>query len=353
MNKHILRYSIVVLFALLLGGCNKYERTEVVPEIYVNKSAVSGFVGTEIQLTASPTDGTYSFGWVSENPAVATVTNSGLVKLISAGSTTVMLTAGALKQRVEVSSLTRIPVVDVTLSSSSIELSPQAMKSITAKFLPDNANDLPKVVWSTDNDKVAVVNDKGEITGIGEGTTSINYKAGDIVKKIKVMVSYTSPFNGPHILKSGAAVEVMAADFDFGGLGRAFNDDPGNPINNDSYRRGKGDANSFAVEIEGPGGNLGYINNGDWYQYTVDVREAGNYQLQLSISGPAVGKYHIEVDNNNVTGSVDFVPNGSWASWVYQPSTPIVLNLEEGSRKIKFFVEQAGFNLRALRFKKE
>jgi hypothetical protein len=353
MNNHILRYSTAILFTLLLGGCDKYERTEVLHEIYVNKSAINGFIGQEVQLTASPQDGTYSFQWMSENPEVATVTNSGMVKLIGEGSTIIVLSAGEIKQRVEISSSRRIPVVDIILSDTSIELIPQAKKNITVQLLPENANDIPKAEWSSENDKVAIVSEKGEITGVAEGTTNITYKVGDLVKKIKVLVSYTSPFNGPHILKAGSAVEIMAADFDFGGMGRAFQDDVGTALNNDSYRRGKGDVNSLPVEIEGPGTNIGFINNGEWYQYTIDVKEAGDYLLHVSLSAAGASKYHIEVDNINVTGSIDVASNGSWSNWMYHPSKAIKLNLTQGNHKIKFFAEQASFNFRALRFSKE
>lgn len=342
-----------MVFFLLLGGCDKFDRTEVVPEIYVNKSEISGFIGQEIQLSASPTDGTYSFEWMSEDPEVATVTNNGLVKLLKEGFTTVVLSAGDIRQRVSISSLTRIPVADVTLSDASVELTPQAKKVITFKFSPDNANDIPTAVWSSENNSVATVSSVGEITGVTEGTTSIVYTVGTIIKKVKVTVSYTSPFNGPHVLQAGPVLEIMAADFDFGGLGRAFNDDAANPVNNDSYRRGKGDANSFAVEVEGPGTNIGYINNGEWYQYTVDVKNAGNYLLQISLSATGAGKYHVEVDNVNATGSINVASNGSWSSWLNHPGTPLVLNLTEGRHKIKFFVEQASFNFRALRFTKQ
>ena len=353
MNKHILRLSTGVLFTLLLGGCDKYERTEVSHEIYVNKSAISGFIGQEIQLTASPQDGTRSFQWLSENTEVASVTNNGLVKLLNEGSTIILLSAGDIKQRIEVSSLKRIPVGDVILSDASIELLPLVKKNITVQLLPENANDIPPALWSSEDDKVATVNEKGEITGIAEGTTAISYKVGDIVRKIKVVVSYTSPFNGPHILQAGSAVEIMAADFDFGGLGRAFQDDAGNPLNDDSYRRGKGDVNGLAVEIEGGGNNIGYINNGEWYQYTVDVKEAGNYLLNVSLSAAGDSKYHIEVDNKDVTGSINVASNGSWSNWMDHPSQPIVLNLTEGTHKIKFFAEQASFNFRSLRFTKQ
>jgi len=340
-----------MIFTILLGGCDKFDRTEVVPEIYVNKSAINGFIGEEVQLTASPTDGSYSFEWTSEDPAVATVTNNGLVKLLTEGSTIIVLNAGEIKQRVAVSSLIRIPVVDVTLSNASVELTPQAKKVITFKFLPDNANDIPKAVWSSENDNVATVSDIGEITGVSEGVTSIVYTAGAIIKKVKVTVSYTSPFNGPHILQAGPPLLLMAADFDFGGLGRAFQDDAGNNVGNDNYRRGKGDSNSAAVEVEGDGSNIGYMGNGEWYQYTVTVKEAGTYKLEVSLSAAGVSKYRVEVDNVNVTGSIDLASNGSWSSWIFH--RPITLNLAEGNRKIKFVVEQANFNLRALRFTKE
>ncbi len=294
-----------MIITILFGGCDKFDRTEVVPEVYVNKSAVSGFIGYEVQLTASPTDGSYSFSWSSEDPAIATVTNSGLVKLIAEGSTTVVLSAGEIRQRVAITSLTRIPVSEVTLSEASIELVPQTAKKIAVQILPLNANDIPKAIWSTENDKVATVNEKGEVSGIGEGSTNIYYKIGDIQKTVKVLVSYTRPFNGPHILQSGTPLLVMAADFDFGGLGRAFHDDANNNVGNDNYRRGKGDNNSAAVEVEGNGSNIGYMGNGEWYQYTVTVKEAGAYRLEVSLSAAGASRYHVEIDNVNVTGAVD------------------------------------------------
>ncbi|TJZ60769.1 carbohydrate-binding protein [Sphingobacterium olei] len=351
MNKHILRYSVVLVLVLLIEGCNKYERTEVVPQIYANKSLINGFVGLEVQLTASPTDGTYAFQWTSEDPEIATVTSTGLVKLISEGSTTVVLSAGDIKQRILVTSLMRIPVEDIILSETSIELIPLAKKTIAVQILPQEANDIPTPVWSTENDKVATVNEKGEIIGVSEGTTNISYRVGAVVKKVQVVVSYTRPFNGPHNLQTGPAVLVMAADFDFGGLGYAFNDDSGNNVGNDNYRRGKGDTQSGAVEIEGNGDNIGYIDNGEWYQYTVTVKEAGIYKLEVLLSAAAASKYRVEVDDVNVAGSVDVASNGGWSNWVFH--TPIILNLAVGDRKIKFVAEQANFNLRALRFTKE
>jgi len=350
MIKHFI-YHVVVVFTLLLGGCNDFERTEVVPQIYANKPQVTGFIGLEVQLTASPTDGSYTFQWSSEDMEIATVSSTGLVKLIKEGSTHVVLSAGDIKHRIPVTSLKRIPVADIILSETSIELIPLAKKAIAVQILPQEANDIPTPLWSSENSAIATVNEKGEITGVSEGTTNIQYKVGEMVKTVQVIVSFTRPFNGPHVLKAGPSLMVMAADFDFGGLGYAFNDDPGNNVGNDNYRRGKGDTQSGAVEVEGNGTNIGYMGNGEWYQYTVTVEEAGTYQLEVSLSAAGASKYRIEVDGVNVTGTVDLASNGSWSSWVFH--RPIQLNLAKGNRKIKFVVEQASFNLRGLRFTKE
>jgi len=352
MNKFIIKYSVGILLFLSLGSCEEYIRTEVVKELYVNKSTINGFVGDEVQLIASPTDGSYQYEWSSEDNQVASVSSDGKVKLIGEGFTNIIVSAGEIKQKVEIYSVTRISLEDIVLSETSLELTPGEKKIINVQRVPDNANDVPNAVWSSENTAVASVNEKGEIVGVNEGETNIRYTAGSIVKKVKVTVTYTSAFNGPHILKSGPGTEVMAADFDLGGLNYAYNDDANNSVGNDDYRKGKGDANSYGVEVEGNGNNLGYISAGDWYQYTVEVEEGGTYLFDTSLSANGEGKFHLEVDGIRIPGDTNVPSNGSWSSWLYFPTTPIELNLTEGKHRVKFIVDQAGFNLRAIRFRK-
>lgn len=353
MKRNIIKYGVAVLLLFMLSSCNDYLRTEVLNDIYVNKTALNGFVGDEIQLTASPSDGIYQFAWVSENPEIASVSGDGLVKYIGEGSTIIIVSAGDIVQRIEVTSTQRISLDDIVLSDLHLELLPADQKIITVQRVPDNANNIPEAVWSSEDDRVAVVDELGEITAISEGVTNIVYTIGEIVKKVNVVVSYTMPFNGPHVLQGEQALEVMAADFDFGGLGHAFNDDATNNIGNDNYRKERGDIKSLPVEVEGNGSNIGYVASGDWYQYTIDVEKNGVYRMDVSLSANGNGKYIIEVDEVNVTGSVDVQSNGSWSNWLYHPNQPIEVNLPAGRHRVKFIAEQASFNLRALRFQKK
>lgn len=352
MKKLIIMYICSIWFCCYLSSCEEYIRTEVVKEIYVNKSSINGFVGEEVQLIASPTDAGYQFQWSSEDDQIATVTADGKVKLVGEGFTNILVTAGEIKQTIEIYSVIKISIKDILLSEESLELTPGEKKTITVQRVPDNANDIPSANWTSENSSIATVNEIGDIVAVNEGQTNIKYTVGTIVKNVKVLVSYTKPFNGPHYLKSGEGLEINAADFDFGGQNYAFNDDAGNNVGNDNYRKGKGDTGSYPVEVEGDGDNIGYVNDGDWYQYTVDVLEGGEYQLDISLSANGNGIFHIEVDGVRIPGDIDVPSNGSWNAWKYHPVPGIILNLNEGIRKVKFVVDKSGFNFKALRFKK-
>ena len=354
MNKILSFLSLGCLLTFCFAGCDKYEVKEVPKSIYVDKELVSLFVGEQVQLTASPTDGTYNYQWSSEDPTVATVSGSGLVELVGPGTTNIIVTGGSAKTLIPITSVVRIPLQDAILSETSIELKPGDQKNLFVTLIPENANDVPNRQWVSENTDVATVSENGEVKAIGEGVTDILFRAATVEKRVTVTVSTTAPFNGPHILSAAAPLLLYAADFDFGGEGYAFHDaDPTNALNNDDYRRGKDDTESFAVEIEGDGSNIGFINNDEWWQYTVQVEDEGEYLLDISLSAADEGKFRIEVDGVNVTGTVDVPSNGAWADWRFFPNTPLIVDLAEGQHKIRFYTEQAGFNLRGMRFVKK
>ena len=71
----------------------------------------------------------------------------------------------------------RVPVSGVTLSSSSVSLAVSSTERITATVRPSNATN-PSVLWSSDNDAVATVQD-GLITAIGPGNAVISARTED------------------------------------------------------------------------------------------------------------------------------------------------------------------------------
>lgn len=341
------------ILAGCLAGCDDYEVKDIPKEIYVDKASVNLFVGEQQQLKASPTDGTYAYSWTSEDPAIATVSASGLVAAVGEGTTNIIVTGGPARAVVPIVSVTRIPLQDVVLSEGAMELMPGNTRNVLVTYVPANANDIPERSWRSDNLGVATVSEVGEIEAVGEGVANIVFQIGDIEKVLSVDVSFTRPFRGPHILSAATPYVLPAANFDMGGQGHAFNDDANNPLGQDNYRRGHGDTGSFGVEIEGDGNNIGYINAGEWLQYTVEVADAGEYWMDFALSAAGDGFFRVEIDGENVTGSV-FVPNnGSWGAWRWFPEPALTVNLTEGKHKIRFVTEQAGFNLKDLRFTKK
>ncbi|MDR1156251.1 MAG: carbohydrate-binding protein, partial [Bacteroidales bacterium] len=158
------------------------------------------------------------------------------------------------------------------------------------------------------------------------------------------------PFKGPHVLSAGKPCIIPMSDFDIGGEGVAFHETGEiNQGGTDWYRFSGNDPFSIPVDIEAPGMSLSYIEAGEWVQYTVEVNDAGIYLCQLHASGMDDGKFHLEVDGENRTGSVDLPASGEWFRWKWQPATPLRLTFAAGTHHIRFYCEQPGYNVKAMK----
>ena len=343
-------YNLAALFiagALALTGCDSYDRTEVEYAIYVNQKSVTLFVGEQVQLIASPDDGG-TYNWFTDDTEIATVEN-GLVTGVGEGSTTVYAERDGMNFYVDVTVQEKIPLMDINLNTYDVQLTIGSTIEMTVEMVPIEANDvdLSDFDWWSDDEKVARVNLAGEITGVGEGSTTIHYRKGTIEKTVSVYVSTTLPFNGPHILSAGAPLELWFRDFDMGGKNVAFYDNSSGNSGGSTYRSDGGDTNSGDVDIEGAG-NIGYTATGEWLLYTVEVQDAGTYTVVINASGSG-GTCYVEVDGVNVTGdlTINATPGG-WGD--YQPNAPFELELTEGMHKIKFYMSNAAYNINYLTF---
>lgn len=356
MKTKFLKYSLCFLLISYGAGCDDYKQKVIEENIYVNRAELSLFVGETIQLTASPTDGTYQYSWSSEDPTVASVSSNGLVEVVGEGFTNIVVRGGELSTKVPLTAVIRIPLENVVVSEPLLELLPGNKKTVLISFIPENANDIPAYSWSSENPDVATVSEGGEITAIDEGVTNIVYRIGEIEKKIVVDIAYTRPFNGPHILSGATPYELPAANFDLGGEGSAFHDSDATDSSgqNGNYRVSNGDNNSTAVDIEGFGLNVGWTSPGEWLLYTVEILDEGDYLVEAQVAVPGTGSFHIEVDGVNVTGTIGVPDTGGWGSftWVSTPEDKLTLTLTEGRHKIKYYFE-GGHNFRSLKFTKK
>ena len=92
-----------------------------------------------------------------------------------------------------------------------------------------------------------------------------------------------TPFPGEApVLVGDGALTVDATNFDAGGQGVSWNDNPG--LDGGTQSRGDTD-----VELVGSAQDIGYVLGGEWVEYTIDVAQAGFYDLNLLAKTPIAG----------------------------------------------------------------
>jgi hypothetical protein len=162
------------------------------------------------------------------------------------------------------------------------------------------------------------------------------------------------PLQGPYL---GFPLEipgiVNAADFDDGGEGIAYHDV--NRNGGHAYRdEGPGIENCSEGDNQvSPGGryNVGWTEGSEWLRYTVNIKEAGAYKVELRTASGCCSdsRVHLEIDNVDVSGPI-YTPNtGGWQTWGNVFAT---VQLPQGKHYLKFYIEKSGFNIHRFIFTK-
>lgn len=165
-----------------------------ITSIALNKTSLTLQVGQSETLIVSytPTDATgKSITWSSSNPSVVTVSSSGEVTGVSAGSATIMATTKNGKTATCAVTIEAAP--DIVATSVTIS-TPQKTNLIIGETLTLSATVLPEtttdktVVWSTSNSSVATVDENGNVKAIGSGDVAITATCGIVSGKIDLKV---------------------------------------------------------------------------------------------------------------------------------------------------------------------
>ena len=146
---------------------------------------------------------------------------------------------------------------------------------------------------------------------------------------------------------------LQAEDFDIGGEGLSFHDSDSKNDGTSSYR-----TNSGGVDIVSINGNyvIGYIAAGEWLEYTVDVKEAGLYSIDATISSESGGgSFTLSTFKDGVTTKISekvSVPKtNSWNTYRVM-HTRLAVPLEAGRQVIRLTMNSSGFNIDKLVFKR-
>lgn len=105
------------------------------------------------------------------------------------------------------------------------------------------------------------------------------------------------------------------------------------------------DIQTEPTENEGAGEiNVGYIDTGDWMEYSVTINSAGNYYIDYrlaSLPGNAVLQFQV---NGNTLATTNINATGGWQSWTtYNLADPVYLNA--GIQTIRLYSTGDNFNI--------
>jgi uncharacterized protein YjdB len=112
--------------------------------------------------------------WTSSSPAVATVSATGNVVAVSAGSTVISAESEGRSGLAAVN-VSAVPVASIRVSPSATTLLPGQTGQLQAETLDDKGNVLPgrQVLWFTSNAPVATVAPNGTVTAVSAGSATI------------------------------------------------------------------------------------------------------------------------------------------------------------------------------------
>ena len=154
----------------------------------------------------------------------------------------------------------------------------------------------------------------------------------------ELSVLVPGPYSGSPIPIPG---KVEMEEYDVGGQGVTYNDlttgNAGGDFRNDDVD----------VELSGDNDgshNVGWMEAGEWMEYTVNVAASGTYEFEFRVASTGTaGSFHVEFNGTDVTGSVSVPNTGDWQ--VYETITVSNVTLSAGEQTMRFAVETAGFNI--------
>ena len=174
--------------------------TQLVSGVTLNKTEATLYVDEILDLiaTVSPANATNkAVTWSSSNPQVATVNENGYVVIVGQGSATITVTTvDGNKQASCV--ITAIQGVEEVKLPATLTIVEGNTAKLTPTVLPTNATN-KAVTWSSSNLQVATVDEEGNVTPVGLGTTVITVTTVDRSKTASctvTVVEFTLPATG-------------------------------------------------------------------------------------------------------------------------------------------------------------
>lgn len=154
--------------------------------------------------------------------------------------------------------------------------------------------------------------------------------------------------------------KVFATEFDLGQNGFAYFDkDVANydgtkftPWNKGGKMRNDGVDISSCTDKITNGFQVSFIEEGEWLQFTVDVKKESVFAVDIRYSSESSGgKMYLESEGKKILGMIELPSTGSFSTWKTISLQKVLL--KKGINKIRLRFAGGGFNLNFLEFKTE
>ena len=190
--------------------CQVYVKPITAETIILSNSSLSLWIGemSTIVATVLPEDATEkTITWKSYNEKIVSVDYNGMVRGLSAGSTTILATCGNAYATCDVT-VYEVKAQSITLNKDEIELKRGDSYKLIATVLPYNATD-QTVSWSSSDKDVATVGSSGKVMAIKVGKATITATCGEVYTTCEVTVVDESSIETLSADEDGREVEVF------------------------------------------------------------------------------------------------------------------------------------------------
>ena len=164
----------------------------------------------------------------------------------------------------------------------------------------------------------------------------------------------TLPFDGPNNIPG----VLYASDYDLGLMGYAYADSDYATyhINTNSFQawnqgwqyRNDGVDIENSIDTDGNGYQVAFTSEDEWLLFTVDVQEAGFYNLVTRYASTSTGIFSLELDGIPIVDNIYLYNTGSYSNFVNKLTQGIYL--PQGTFKLKMKMITGGYNLSTVNF---
>lgn len=252
--------------------------------------------------------------------------------------------------------------ITVTVSSvkpATVSVGDTTLVTLTAKTAATSEKTIAKVDVYANNLLIGTLTEAPytlQYTPTVSGTHYITAIATDSEGKVKTSAKKGLKVNSKRIpYNNGNPISlpgiIQAENFDKGGEGFTFHDSDSKNEGDASYRT---DNEGLDLVKANSGTAIGYTANGEWTEYTVNVKEPGEYSFEATCSNGSSsnGGFTINtVKGTAVTqiGKVTVTPTGGWDTYKVM-SGKLTKNLAEGEQILRFTISGANCNIDKVKF---